>query len=56
METLLFLVLLVIIYVGSRLGVDYYFKKKLGAWKNPSPLLGVVSPDAKSQKQEEEEK
>jgi hypothetical protein len=54
LETLLFLALLATVYVGSRLAVEYYFKKKENAWKNPSPLLGVVRPDAKSQKEEEE--
>jgi hypothetical protein len=54
MEMLVFFVLLVIGYVGSRLLVDYYFKKKLGAWKKPTPLLGVVKPEAKSQKNKEE--
>jgi hypothetical protein len=54
MEMLFFFVLLVVAYVGSRLLVDYYFKKKLNAWKKPSPLLGVVKPNAKSQTKKEE--
>jgi hypothetical protein len=54
MEMFVFFVLLVVAYVGSRLAVDYYFKKKLGAWKKPSPLLGVVKPNAKSQTKKEE--
>ena len=54
MEMLFFFVLLVVAYVGSRLLVDYHFKKKLNAWKKPSPLLGVVKPNAKSQTKKEE--
>jgi hypothetical protein len=54
METLIFITLLALFYVGSNLVVDYYFKKKLNAWKKASPLLGVVRPDTKSQKQEED--
>jgi len=53
MEMIIFFILLVIGYVGSRLLVDYYFKKKLGAWKKPSPLLGVVRPDTNAQKKQE---
>jgi hypothetical protein len=54
MEMVFFFILLVVAYVGSRLLVDYYVKKKLNAWKNPSPLLGVVKPNAKAQTKKEE--
>jgi hypothetical protein len=54
MEILVFLALLAVVYLGSNLVVDYYFKKNLNAWKKSGPLLGVVRPDDKSQKQEED--
>lgn len=54
MEMVLFFILLVVAYVGSRLAVDYYFKKKLGAWKVRRPLTGVVQPNTKSQKKKEQ--
>ena len=55
MEMLLFFILLAAVYAGSRVAVDYYFlKKRSNAWKEPSPLLGVVKPETKSQKDEEQ--
>jgi hypothetical protein len=54
METVIFLALVVIVYAGARIAVDLYFKNRSTAWKKTTPLLGVVRPDAKSQKKKEE--
>lgn len=49
MEIIIFLGLLVFVYVGAKVTVDFYFKHKKDAWKTTSPLLGVVAPITKSQ-------
>lgn len=54
METVIFGILFVFVYIFSRIGVDLYFKNRGTAWKKRSPLLGVVQPTTKSQKKKEQ--